>query len=547
VLAPPALLDRLAHPLEVLAGGPSDAPARHQALRVTIEWSFSLLSAGAQRLFVRLAVFEGAFPLEAVEAVAESPNLLEDVQLLVDHHLLTPAPGAGGTDRLVLHATIREFALARLAGTADDTDVRRRHAGYFLDVARRAAPSLAGTDQVEWLDRLDAEREDLRASLAWFVRNEATLAALELAASLKWYWFMRGHTDEGRQELAACLCLPGAEDNPGPFASCLEAIAFLAQAAGDYGEAIERAERAAAIDRAIGDDHALAWALNSLGFALARSSTAPDDRARITGVFRESLDLFRVAGDDYGMAFGLSMLGFAALGAHAEDRDRARPVLDESMQIARRLGDAQGVMRAQLVLGWLDLDAADVEGARASFGRALEQAAAIGHPFVLAYSVEGVAAVAAETGHHRLCVELAAAASALRRRTRVVAAALLDARLRRQVSIAGEHLSPDERRAAEDEGAALSVADMVAAARRLTAGPSPATIGPVTLTAREIDVLRLVGDGLTDAAIAGRLRISVRTVNAHLRSVYTKLGVSSRAAATRVAGSAGLLSPSGSA
>jgi hypothetical protein len=373
VMAPAALLGRLAHPLEVVAGGPADAPARQRALRVTIEWSFSLLPAGAQRLLARLAVFESAFPLDAVESVAGSPDVLDDVQLLVDHHLLNPAPGAGGTDRLVLHATIREFALDRLAGTADQTDVRRRHADYFLAVARRAHPGLAGADQVEWLDRLDAEREDLRAALSWFVGHEATGGALELAAALKWYWFMRGHIDEGREQLDACLALPDADQRPGPFAACLDAAAYLAQAAGDFGEAVERAERAAATDREIGNGHALAWALNTLGFALARSATGAKDRARIDGVFTESLALFPDAGDEYGMAFG--------------------------------------------------------------------------HPFVLAYSIEGAAAVAAETGQHRRCVELAAAATALRRRTRVVAAAMLDARLRRRVSTAGDRPSTSEARA----------------------------------------------------------------------------------------------------
>jgi non-specific serine/threonine protein kinase len=542
LLAPSVLLDRLGRPLEILSGGPSDAPARHRGLRATIEWSDSLLPAGARRLLTRLAVFDGAFALDAVEQVAGAPFVLDDLQLLVDHHLVHPAAGAGGTDRFVLHATIREFALDRLAGSAEDDDVRRRHAGYFLAVARRAGPALAGADQVEWLDRLDAEREDVRAALAWLVGNRSTEAALELAAALKWYWFMRGHTVEGRELLDGCLALPGAEWWPGPFAACLDAAAFLAQAAGDFVEAIERAERAAAIDRATGDDHALAWALNSLGFALARSATRPEDRSRTDEVFGESLALFREAGDDHGVAFALSMLGFSTLGASVADIAEARPAVEESMRMSRRMGDAQGVMRALLVLGWLDVDLDDLAGARARFGQAVEQAAAVGHPFVLAYAVEGTAAVAAATGDDRRCLVLAAAAGALRRRTRVVAAASLDARLREQVAMAGERLSPGERESAEAEGDALSVAEMVASALRVTGGPPPAHIGAaVTLTSREVEVLELVGEGLTDAAVAARLRISVRTVNAHLRSVYTKLGVSSRVAATRAAASAGLL------
>jgi DNA-binding CsgD family transcriptional regulator len=55
------------------------------------------------------------------------------------------------------------------------------------------------------------------------------------------------------------------------------------------------------------------------------------------------------------------------------------------------------------------------------------------------------------------------------------------------------------------------------------------------LTSREIDVLRLVATGLTDAEIGERLYISPRTASQHLRSIYAKLNVRSRAAATRIA------------
>jgi DNA-binding NarL/FixJ family response regulator len=58
---------------------------------------------------------------------------------------------------------------------------------------------------------------------------------------------------------------------------------------------------------------------------------------------------------------------------------------------------------------------------------------------------------------------------------------------------------------------------------------------PEGLTAREVEVLRLVAAGLTDAQVAEHLVISFRTVNTHLTSIYNKLGVNSRTAATRFA------------
>ena len=63
--------------------------------------------------------------------------------------------------------------------------------------------------------------------------------------------------------------------------------------------------------------------------------------------------------------------------------------------------------------------------------------------------------------------------------------------------------------------------------------PSPAY--PAGLTRREVEVLRLIAQGMTDAQVAERLIVSAHTVHAHLRSIYGKLDVTSRAAATRFA------------
>ena len=64
--------------------------------------------------------------------------------------------------------------------------------------------------------------------------------------------------------------------------------------------------------------------------------------------------------------------------------------------------------------------------------------------------------------------------------------------------------------------------------------------GPL-VSARELEVLGLVAEGLTDAEVAQRLHLSPRTVGRHLESIYRKLGVSSRTAAVRTAGELGLL------
>ena len=88
----------------------------------------------------------------------------------------------------------------------------------------------------------------------------------------------------------------------------------------------------------------------------------------------------------------------------------------------------------------------------------------------------------------------------------------------------GRTLSPEQ--AIAVKGQPISSKD------RMTRHKQAAPSSPNDLTEREVEVLRLVARGLTDAQIAETLVISPRTVNAHLRSIYNKLGITSRNAAT---------------
>jgi predicted ATPase/DNA-binding CsgD family transcriptional regulator len=526
LLPAPALLSRLADPLATLVGGARDAPARQRTMRATVEWSFALLDDEARAALARLGVLEGAFALEVGEALAGG---LEPLQTLVDHNLVQTAPGAGGSARLRLHAAVRKLAREHLAAGPEEARTRRRHAELFLERGMRAAAEVGGADQVGWVDRLDAEHGDLRAALSFWLREGDAAAALRLTAALKWLWFMRGPLDEGRRLAAAALAVPGAESHRGEYAAALEAAGWLAQAQGDLAEGAQLARRAIAVQRAGDDPRGLAWALTTLGFALARggdpSSAAP---------FAESVAIFRELGDRYGMSFGLSMQGLAAL-------DDPRPV-EESLALTRELGDAQGTARALLILGWMAMERDDRRAAAERFGEALELSAMLRHPYLTAYALEAAAELAERLGDHARCLRLAAGAGAMRERSRMVAGEPLRARVERAVERAAEVLPEPERDAARREGRELAETAILAEARRVVVTPlSPALVGTTTLTAREVEVLRLVAEGLTDAAVAGRLFVSVRTVNAHLRSIYTKLGVTSRAAATRIAVTEGVL------
>ncbi len=211
LLSPEALLPRLSHRLGVLIGGQRDLPARQQTLRATIDWSYALLDPAEQTLFARLAVFVSGCTLEAAEAIcaAESdhPNsVLDRLQSLLDKSLLQHVNQAEGTPRVIMLETIHEYALERLAASAEAALLRQRHAAYYLALVEPPERAAEGFDTPAWLARLDADQDNLRAVLRWATVHDAH-TAVSMAASLKDFWYIRGSWSEGQRWIAALLPL----------------------------------------------------------------------------------------------------------------------------------------------------------------------------------------------------------------------------------------------------------------------------------------------------------------------------------------------------
>src|SRR5207237_1345559 len=143
-----------------------------------------------------LSVFAGGWTLEAAEAVcgdewkngrveesrapmASDPSalpvfhssipaaeVLDLLTALVDKSLVQVSEDAESEARYRLLETVRQYALQRLEETGDHTAVERRHRDWFLELALAAAPELKGPDQQLWMERLEAEHDNLRAALA---------------------------------------------------------------------------------------------------------------------------------------------------------------------------------------------------------------------------------------------------------------------------------------------------------------------------------------------------------------------------------------------
>ena len=162
------LARRLDRGVRLLSGGVRGALPRHQSLAATVEWSYQLLAAPEQDLFIRLSVFAGGFDLEAAHGVCGRPGATEHDTLdlltgLVDKSMVTVRSGPDRTRYLVLE-TMRAYGRELLQDKGIDELNARRHAEYFTDLAVRAAVEMHGADEQAWVERILPDYDNLRAA-----------------------------------------------------------------------------------------------------------------------------------------------------------------------------------------------------------------------------------------------------------------------------------------------------------------------------------------------------------------------------------------------
>src|SRR5581483_11808583 len=281
VMTPGQILARLERRLELLTGGPRDAPERHKTMEAAIEWSYGLLSEEERRVFRALAVFVGDFELEAAEAVCDSD--LDMLQALVDKSLLRPT----AEGRVSLLETVREFALTRLEDVGETAELRRRHAAWFLKLGKSALPGVRSAEQGAWFARLRADTDNLRAVLAWALEEDVS-QGVELASALLVPWRMRGQETELVRWYEEALGDPETvpvETRAIGLGSFGTALFFH----GEYERAREKLNASLALFRTLGDESEMARVLNRLG-GVSWATGANDEAIRLR---EEALAIYR--------------------------------------------------------------------------------------------------------------------------------------------------------------------------------------------------------------------------------------------------------------
>ncbi len=361
---------RLDDRFRLLTGGSRTALPRQQTLRAMIDWSYDLLSDDERMIFRRLSIFAGGWTVEAAEAICtcghqEQIDVLDLLLRLIDKSLVVV-----DETRYRMLETIRQYSRDRLMESDDAQTLRACHLDYFLNFAENTAPKLHSPDQSAWLNRIEAEHDNLRTALDWAWESGKAEIALRLAVALKRFWEMRsyfgdsrawlektieanpdapvlirasallglgrldrfqGRYADGTAHLEECLILFRELGNQSETADVLQTLGELAAEQGDLALAGERFEQALAVCRELPDERRMAGIYLSQG-EIARVQGDYENAAKL---YSTSLALLESLGDERRRGTALYNLGQVAL--HQGNHAKAVALFQENIRIGQKL------------------------------------------------------------------------------------------------------------------------------------------------------------------------------------------------------------------
>ena len=557
-MSPGDVRDRLADRFRLLTG-PEPGPERQHTLQHAVGWSYDLLTEGERGLLRTASVFAAGFDLTAVSAIvgdADEVEILGHLDSLVRKSLVVADHSTPRT-RYRLFETIRQFAEDRLAESGALGRARDQHAAYF---AHEAATRWEGWNGPGWrdaVDWLDDELDNLRSGFRWssscgeleVATDIAAHAALmgfsvQLFETLAWaeelldaasaadirrlprlytaagYACFAGRAEAARDHAHRATELeadPRYDPCEPGYASFIEALCHV------YCGNLERyVELTGMVAERYGKERAYGIASYVDGL---QSSGRVDEALALA---EDSVAAARKIGNPYWISYALWIVGLAFSKA---DTQRALAAWDEGVAFGRE-------HRVEFFEGFLARDAArlhisdgEPDSALVLFSDAITAFHRVGNVPQLAITVASVPALFEHIDRPEPAATLLAAIAREPSGARhVPGLSDLDERLTRRLGA---------KRAQElaRSGAGMDLNDAAAYAQqqidRARRSPITRQERPGGLSRREVEVLRLVADGRTAREIATQLFISPRTAEHHIQHVYTKIGVSGRAAATR--------------
>ena len=527
------ILDRLDDRFRLLTRGSRAALPRHQTLRATIDWSYQLCSERERVLWARLSVFAGGCDIEAVEAVCTGEGIgSEDVLALlaglVDKSIVLPQEHGGVRMRYRMLETVRQYGKEHLVSSGEQATIRGRHRDYFRGLTARANVEWFSPSQLDWYTRLQLERPNMQVALDFCLATPGGVpVAMEMLVQPWTYWLVSGSLGEARHWLDRTIAV--AQEPNGALANALAWNAWWALLQGDSAAALAMLDESRAIGERLGDAAALARVSSVPG----RATLFQGDHEHAVVLLQEALAYYRA--HDHLEDTWLCIYQLSQAEALLGDADRVSRFGEQCMEIAKAHGAQAHLSYGMWVAALGAWIRGDLRRTHALILDALEIKRPFNDLFGTAVCFEVLAwATAAEGASERASRLLGAAADALAAQWNLdcPTSGTLPAPSRNASSGCVRRWVRRRSRPRSTMGSALpwhrrSTTRWDTSPSSSSAMPQPTT--EAGLTRRQVEVARLVAEGMSNKEIGARLVISQRTAEAHVENILTKLGFDRRA------------------
>lgn len=450
ILPPKILLERLERALDILTSGAKDLPERHQTLRATIDWSYTLLNESEQRLFSRMAVFSDGFTLDGLESVCYDNKdtaflMLDELESLIDNGLVEKT--AEG-DRYNMLQTIIDYAMEQLKDAGESIEIQLKHAHYYLEITQKINERMGHNDQLGGMKRGILEEANVYKALEYLLKRakEDDKAAREtglcICGALWLYWHIRGTHLSAKDYVESFLSISESKQESVGEATALITTALASWALGKYEQSIEEVFESHAIITKLGDESLVAAVTFFIGFLYLpldqdiaekylneaeiklRKLNMPcylglnlwiqgiiiamkGDVEKAKKIFNEALDIQLKNGDREGA--GLSYSELAKIEAMAGNHDGAINLYLDSLSSFKAIGDMPERARVNSEIAWTYLALEKPDTARKYILDSIEAHLKVGSERGVGISMIGLAAIEAVEQRPRIAVMIAAA------------------------------------------------------------------------------------------------------------------------------------------
>ena len=525
VLSPRDLLTEITGGVEMLTAVGEVVADRHRSMQAVLRSTWNWLGAKERDVLAKLSVFVDGFSRDAAEVVAGAT--LGALATLSERSLIRRVPHPSGITRYHVHELIRAFAEDQLRAQHRWRGVEHQHYLYFKSIVHSAQAAWDTPEEPQALARIRVDQDNIEVALNRAVDHGAATEALQLVGGLFAYWIYSAPLEDRRRLLDQALALPQNDtEDPSIRARALN-VAGYAWISIDRQRSLELFTEAVSLYRRAGDRLGEAWSLRGLGYAhLTWNEIEAADL-----LDEQSLQICREVGDRVGLAWCLYDRAETAFARR--DLEVAEPLLTDSLARFSDLGIDFAVYRTLILLA--DVRRLRREWLRAisHYRQALEVQHARGFTARGAEILEGLGALAAEIARADLAAQLLGEAAAWRRAVGIARSRYNQADYEQSYASARRQLSRADWQRHFERGERLSFEEAELDAERIILVLTDWCRSSLHshLTRRETEVLHLLAEGLSNPEIAARLVLSRRTVDAHLRSIFDKLGVSTRTAA----------------